>query len=79
MHAFADDIVILWDSKDEINWKLELWRMTLESKGFRISRGKTEYMHCSFVNRQTHEDIEITQGDHVIQQVDKFKYLRSII
>ena len=60
---FADDIVILGDSKDEINWKLELWRTTLESKGFRISRSKTEYMCCSFGNRQTHEDIEITLGD----------------
>ena len=37
-------------------------------------------MHCSFDNRQTtHEDIEITPGDHVIQHVDKFKYLESII
>ena len=56
---FADDIVILGDSKVEINWKLELWRRTLESKGFRISRSKTEYMHCSFSYRQVHEDIEI--------------------
>ena len=36
-------------------------------------------MYCSFGNRQTHEDIEITLGEHVIQQVDKFKYLGSII
>ena len=76
---FADDIVILWDSKDEINWKLDLWRMTLESKGFRISRSKTEYMYCSFGSRQNHEDIEIKLGEHVIHQVDKFKYLGSII
>ena len=36
-------------------------------------------MHCSFGNRQTHEDIEITLGDHAIHHVDKFKYLGSII
>ena len=53
---FADDIVILGDSKDEINWKLELWRMTIESKGFR-RRSKTKYMYSSFGNRQTHEGI----------------------
>ena len=76
---FADDIVISGDSKDEINWKLELWRMTLESKGFRISRGKTEYMDCSFGNRRTHEDIKIKLRDHLIQQENKFKYLGSII
>ena len=43
----------------------------------RVKRFK--YMHCSFGNRQTHEDIEITLGDRVIQQVDKFSYLGSII
>ena len=53
--------------------------MTLESKGFRLSRGKTEYMCCTFGNTQTHEDIEITLRDHVIKQVDKFKYLGSIV
>ena len=31
---FADDIILLGDSKGEINQKLELWRMTLELKGF---------------------------------------------
>ena len=76
---FADDIVILGDSKVEINWKLELWRTTLESQSFRISRSKTEYMCCSFDNRQTHEDIETVLGEDVIRQVDKFKYLGSVI
>jgi hypothetical protein len=28
--------------------KLELWRRTLEAKGFRVSRSKTEYMKCDF-------------------------------
>ena len=28
--------------------KLELWRRTLESKGFRLCRTKTEYMMCDF-------------------------------
>ena len=36
-------------------------------------------MHCTFSNRQTHENIEIKLGDHVIQQVNKFRYLGSII
>ena len=75
---FVDDIAILGDSKVEINWKLELWRRTLESKCFRISKSKTEYMHCSFSYRQVHEDIEIKLGDHVIQQVNKFRYLDQL-
>lgn len=31
-----------------VNAKLEIWREALESKGFRISMNKTEYMHCEF-------------------------------
>ena len=38
---FADDVVL-------VNRKLELLRRTLESKGFRLSRTKTEYMMCDF-------------------------------
>ena len=60
---FGDDIVLLGDSKGEINQKLELWRMTLELKGFRLSRGKTEYMHCCFDDTQTHEGTEIQLGN----------------
>ncbi|GJN33195.1 hypothetical protein PR202_gb21766 [Eleusine coracana subsp. coracana] len=34
------------ESRDGVNRKLELWRHTLECKGFRLSRAKTEYMMC---------------------------------
>ena len=36
-------------------------------------------MCCSFGNRQTHQDIETVLGEHVIRQVDKFKYLGYIV
>jgi hypothetical protein len=45
---FADDVVLIDESRIEVNQKLELWRQTLESKGFRLSRTKTEYMMCQF-------------------------------
>jgi hypothetical protein len=32
-----------------VNQKLELWRRTLEAKGFRLSRPKIEYMKCDFI------------------------------
>ena len=44
----ADDIVLVDESKDGVNAKLEKWREALESKGFKISRTKTEYMVCNF-------------------------------
>ncbi|KAK9090962.1 hypothetical protein Sjap_024139 [Stephania japonica] len=42
---FADAIVLVDETRDGANRKLEIWRNTLESKGFRLSRAKTEYMH----------------------------------
>jgi hypothetical protein len=45
---FADDVVLIDESRKGVNRKLELWRQTLESKGFRISKTKTEYMRCDF-------------------------------
>ena len=45
---FADDVVLVDESRAGVNRKLELWRCTLESKGFRLSRTKTEYMMCDF-------------------------------
>lgn len=41
---FADDVVLVEGSRVGLSRKLELWRQTLESKGFRLSRTKTEYM-----------------------------------
>ena len=45
---FADDVVLVDESQVGENRKLELWWYTLESKGFRLSRTKTEYMRCDF-------------------------------
>src|SRR6266498_2244193 len=41
---FADDVVLVDESRIGVNKKLELWRNILESKGFRLSTSKTEYM-----------------------------------
>lgn len=35
---FTDDVVLVDDNRAGINTKLELWRQTLELKGFRLSR-----------------------------------------
>ncbi|XP_071699213.1 uncharacterized protein [Rutidosis leptorrhynchoides] len=45
---FADDIVLVSDSKEELNRRLEQWRVALESNGLHISRQKTEYLSCDF-------------------------------
>ncbi|EMS60323.1 hypothetical protein TRIUR3_26907 [Triticum urartu] len=58
---FADDVVLVDDSRTGINRKLELWRQTLESKGFRLSRTKAEYMRCGFSTTR-HEVEAILDG-----------------
>jgi len=45
---FTDDIVLVDETRAGVNVKLELWRQTLESQGFRLSRAKTEYMKSKF-------------------------------
>ena len=40
---FAHNIVLVGESREEINEKLELWRKALEAHDFRISRNKAEW------------------------------------
>ena len=54
---FADDIVLIDETKSGVNAKLEVWREALESKGFQISRTKTEYIKCNFSrSKNTNEE-----------------------
>lgn len=75
---FADDVVLVDDSRTGVNRKLELWRRTLESKGFRLSRTKTEYMRCSFSTTR-HEEGEVSLDGQVVPEKDTFRYLGSML
>ena len=46
---FTDDIVLIDETKDVIDDKLEQWRHTLESRRFRLSSSKTKYLKCGLV------------------------------
>ncbi|KAH1218442.1 LINE-1 retrotransposable element ORF2 protein [Glycine max] len=76
---FADDIVLLGESREELNERLETWRRALETHGFRLSRSKSEYMECKFNKRRRVSNSEVKIGDHIIPQVTRFKYLGSVI
>lgn len=45
---FVDDIMLLDESRDDMNMKPKRWRKALESKGFKIIRTKTKYMNYNF-------------------------------
>ena len=75
-------MLMMWLLVDEsrvgVNRKLELWRRTLESKGFRLSRTKTEYMMCDF-SATRHEGGDVSLDGQVVSQKNTFRYLRSML
>jgi hypothetical protein len=70
---FADDVVLVDESREGVYIKLELWR-TLESKGFRISRTETKYMRCDF-GTTISDDVDVSLGGQVVPKKDTFRYL----
>ena len=59
---FANDIVLVDETRARVNAKLELWMQTLISRAFRLSRAKTEYMECKF-SKQRIRDYSIVRLD----------------
>nr|XP_018633176.1 uncharacterized protein LOC108948481 [Nicotiana tomentosiformis] len=76
---FADDIVLIDETRGGVNTKLEVWRQMLESKGFKLSRSKTEYLECKFSEGMHEEEVEVRIDTQIIPKRDNFKYLGSII
>jgi len=70
---FEDDIVLIDESREGVNIKLERWRDTLEAKGFRLSRSKTEYLHCRFSADEGGVASEVAIEDAIILRVVKFR------
>ena len=75
---FADDVGLVDESQVGVNRKLELWRQTLESKGFRLSRTKTEYMRCDF-GGVVQEEGDVSLEGQVVPKKDTFRYLGSML
>ncbi|GJZ16970.1 retrovirus-related pol polyprotein LINE-1 [Tanacetum coccineum] len=50
---FADDIVLVSETPQGLNGRLEQWRKALEDKGLRVSREKTEYMDATSIGTIT--------------------------
>ena len=59
---FADDIVLVDETRAGVSAKLELWRQTLKSQDFRLGRAKTEYIECKF-SKQGIRDYSIVRLD----------------
>lgn len=46
---FCSDIVLIDETKGGVYDKVEIWRDTLESEGFRLSRSKTSMWSASLI------------------------------
>ena len=76
---FADDIVLVAETKKELSNKLDEWREALEGKGLRISRTKTEYLCCYFSGTSPIGEPKVSFGEEVVTITTKYRYLGSII
>ena len=75
---FANDIILIDETRDEVNIKLEQWRRASESRGFKFSGSKTKHLRCSFSGGEE-DNREVTIDGVVIPSIEKFIYLGSII
>jgi hypothetical protein len=75
---FTDNVVLVDESRIGVDQKLELWRRTLEAKGFRLSRFKTEYMKCDF-SATTQEEGDVRLDGQMVPMKDTFRYLGSML
>ncbi|KAK4357610.1 hypothetical protein RND71_023220 [Anisodus tanguticus] len=56
---FVDDVVKIDETREGVNAKLKVWRQTLDSKGFMLSRTKTEYLECKFSGVTWEADVKM--------------------
>ncbi|KAF3676322.1 putative pre-mRNA-processing factor 6-like [Capsicum annuum] len=77
---FADNVVLINEMREGgVNDKLEVWRQTLESKGFRLSRSKKEYLECKFNDVTLDNEVVVKLESQVVCKRDSFKYLGFVI
>ena len=72
---FADDIVIVCETKAELWKRLSGLKRALEEKGFKISRTKTEYLQFN-----DFEDLDdMRMDEEIIKKFPAFKYLGTFV
>ena len=75
---FADDMVLIAETEQEVESMLEQVRMALESKGLRINREKTEHMESRWKGEQ--EGVSrVRLQDVLLNKVNGYKYLGAYV
>ncbi|XP_075101758.1 uncharacterized protein LOC142177189 [Nicotiana tabacum] len=76
---FAYNIVLIDEMRGDVNARLEVWRQTLESKGFKSGRTKIEYLESKFGDGNRDTDVVVSLDNQVLPEKESFKYLGSVI
>ncbi|XP_019230972.1 PREDICTED: uncharacterized protein LOC109211848 [Nicotiana attenuata] len=76
---FADGIILINKTRVGVNERLEVWRQSLESKGFKLIRTKTEYLEYKFSVESREAGMYVRIGSQVSPKRGSFKYLGSVI
>lgn len=66
------DVVLIDETHNGVNAKLDVWRQNLESQGFKLSRTKTEYLECKFSDMMHEADVEVRLDTQIIQKRGSF-------
>lgn len=75
--AFADDVVILAEDKEDMEELTRIFIRETELMGLRVNDDKTKYMH--FTREEQPLDVTVRIDGHVFRKVEHFKYLGVII
>lgn len=72
---FTEDIVLISETCDKVNDRLEIWRQTLEAIGFRLSTTKTKNIEFKFSVASQEVDGELMIDLQDISKKETFRYL----
>jgi exonuclease III len=78
---YADDVVLIAKTPDELQTSLSAWVNALEKSGLKVNRTKTEHMECCFSNgNNPNGSSTIYYPDATaVPKVTQFKYLGSVL
>ncbi|GJS99668.1 hypothetical protein Tco_0820838 [Tanacetum coccineum] len=70
------DVVLVAESAEGLNNRLESLREVLEDNGLMVSREKTQYLRCDFNRSEIahNKEVEVHIEDHILQPIEPFRF-----